>query len=211
MKEFLKLLFVGIASFTVAFILFTLIWTTLNISNEIAMPVIFLPLWITAWSAFSRILKLKLAPSSFSDKKSEAERIAELEKTGVLQREHFRAIRAFAVEEFEDEGSQYFIELEDKRVLFLIGQYLWYSEPFDNSPTYSTPRTFPCTEFEILRHQITKDAWEIHCLGTVIKPECTTPHFTDIDQIPEDGTIISDRSYDEIKMERANPTIAKRR
>ena len=205
MKEFLWLLFWGIASFIASLILTGLICATLNITDGITIGAIFFALWLVIWGVAQRH---NLFPPR--GKESEAKSIAELEKTGVLQRERFRAIRAFAVEEFEDEGSQYFIELEDKRVLFLIGQYLWFCEPFDNSPLYSAPRTFPCTEFEILRHQITKDVWEINCLGTVIEPECTAPHFTDIDQIPEDGTIISDRSYDGIKMERMKLTTKRR-
>ncbi|MGA0525210.1 hypothetical protein ACO2WH_25480, partial [Escherichia coli] len=58
-----------------------------------------------------------------------AERLAELDAKGLLVRQRFQATRAFAVEAFEDEGPQYYIELSDGRVLYLNGQYLYDSEP----------------------------------------------------------------------------------
>ena len=160
--------------------------------------------WVVTWVVIVRLMPQSAAPRPAA--KSEEEQIEDLEKAGRLHREHFRAVRAFEVEESEDEGSQYFIELEDKRVLFLAGQYIYDYEPREEDPPEPpNPRTFPCTEFEVLRYVRdcgTKDGWGINCIGTVIEPECTTPPFTDYAQIPEDGTIISDRSYDEIKMER---------
>ncbi|MCL1888067.1 MAG: hypothetical protein FWF96_04265 [Kiritimatiellaeota bacterium] len=127
----------------------------------------------------------------------------------MLQRERFRAVRAFQVEEFEDEGSQYFIELEDGRVLFLVGQYMdghGPCEAWGNAP--ATPRAFPCVEFEVLRHRVEKYALDVACHGAVLEPECVAPSFGDNDDFPpEDGTLISDRSYDEIKTERLKPKI----
>src|SRR5262245_25020318 len=51
--------------------------------------------------------------------------IRELEQKGLLVSTSYRARRAFQVEEYEDEGSHYFIELEDAAVLHLCGQYLY--------------------------------------------------------------------------------------
>lgn len=61
--------------------------------------------------------------------------------------EAYRVKRAFQVEEFEDEGSHYYIELDDRRVLFLSGQYLYDYDSED------PPRAFPCTEFVVRRHR----------------------------------------------------------
>ena len=47
--------------------------------------------------------------------------LARLESQGLLLRQRFRANRAFGVDELEDEGSHYVIELEDRSVLFLSG------------------------------------------------------------------------------------------
>ena len=126
--------------------------------------------------------------------------VEELENAGLLQRDHFRVLRAFQVDEFDDEGPHYFIELEDKRVLFLSGQYIMEYEGYIDGDI-NEPRTFPCVEFEILRNRSNKDAMQILCLGAVIEPECLAPPFTPKDKIPQDGEIISDRSYDEIRRE----------
>ena len=57
------------------------------------------------------------------------------------------------MEEFEDEGLHYFIELVDGRVLFLSGQYLYDYEPISDDPESNQPRSFPCTEFTVRRHK----------------------------------------------------------
>src|SRR5512135_2877112 len=51
-------------------------------------------------------------------RRSLAEQIADLDARGLLVRQSFRALRAFAVEEFEDEGPHYYIELADGNVLY---------------------------------------------------------------------------------------------
>jgi len=129
-----------------------------------------------------------------------------LRKAGLLSHERYRAVRAFMVEELEfDEGSKYFIELKDRRVLFLCGQYLWDYEPLDDGDS-SVPRRFPCAEFEVVRHPSTREGLDIVCHGAVIEPECTAPPFTEAEfksgKVPQDGDIIADRSYDTIKAER---------
>src|SRR5262249_8078638 len=66
--------------------------------------------------------------------KSQSDYIQELERKDLLVPTSYRARRAFQVEEFEDEGSHYFIELEDGRVLSLSGHYLYKYEPIDDDP-----------------------------------------------------------------------------
>ena len=133
------------------------------------------------------------------------EQSADLDHHGLLSRESFRAIRAFAVEEFEDEGPHYYIELEDRRVLYLNGQYLYDFEPISDEPDLNQCRSFPCTEFQVLRHKQEGFVIDIECQGEVIEPELTTPHYTKADWkhgVPSDGDIISDRTYEEIKLAR---------
>jgi hypothetical protein len=129
--------------------------------------------------------------------------IEEMEKQGLLIHEKFEARRAFQVEEFEDEGCQYFVELKNGSVLFLCGQYLYDHEPMGDAPRPKQPRKFPCTEFAVLRDKRDGLIADIVCGGTVIEPEGEAPHFTEADyesgRTPEDGQIISDRSYDQIK------------
>ncbi len=131
---------------------------------------------------------------------------ADLEAQGLLVRQPFQAVRAFAVDEFEDEGPQYFIELVDGRVLYLNGQYLYDYEKITDDPQVSQPRLFPCTEFEILRHKVAGYVVHIQCAGTVLEPEFTAAPFAGDDSpynVPEDGEIITDRSYEALKQERA--------
>ncbi|HEX4351085.1 MAG TPA: hypothetical protein VH251_11890 [Verrucomicrobiae bacterium] len=124
--------------------------------------------------------------------------LEEMEKLGLLAHEGYQAKRAFQVEEVEDEGVQYFIELRNGTVLFLCGQYLYDYEPADGDARTKQPRKFPCTEFSVLRHK--QHGWivDIEPGGTVLEPECEAPPFGG-EEPPADGDIISDRSYDEIK------------
>jgi hypothetical protein len=137
-----------------------------------------------------------------------AARIRKLEEDGLLISQSFRARRAFKVDEFEDEGPSYFIELEDSSVLFLNGQYLWDYEP--RATAFSTPRSraFPSTEFSVRRHKESGYAVDILCQGDVIEPEAVAPWFDEEDYnnhlIPPDGTILRDQTYEQIKKQRLN-------
>jgi hypothetical protein len=132
---------------------------------------------------------------------SDASFLAELEQNGLLSSERFFANRAFQVEEFEDEGSHYFIELQDSRVLYLSGQYLYDYEPLDDPPETQV-RSFPTTEFIIRRHKIEGHVIDIIPLGSVIEPEFKAPHFAKQDfkkgLIPEDGQIFTDISFEQL-------------
>ena len=120
-------------------------------------------------------------------------------------RQSFRALRAFAVEEFEDEGPHYYIELASGNTLYLNGQYLYDVEPIFDDPEMNQPRLFPCTEFEILRHKNAGYVLDIVRNGEVFEPELTARPYNKADWkrgIPEDGEIIKDRTYEDIKHER---------
>jgi hypothetical protein len=129
-----------------------------------------------------------------------AVRIRKLEEDGLLVLQSFRARRAFQVDEFEDEGSHYYVELEDGVVLFLTGQYLY------NYAPRAGRRTFPCSKFTVRRHKEKGFAVDILCQGEVIEPEVQAPWFDEEDYrkrlIPEDGTLLRDKTYDQIKRER---------
>jgi hypothetical protein len=138
--------------------------------------------------------------------KSFEEQIADLESQGLLVSETFQATRAFQVEEFEDEGSHYFIELADGTVLYLNGQYLYDYEQITDEPALNRSRRFPCSRFTVRRHKTAGYVVEIACAGDVLQPECEAPPFDKNDAkrglIPEDGQIIRDRSYEQVKRER---------
>jgi hypothetical protein len=136
-----------------------------------------------------------------------AARIRKLEDDGLLILQSYQARRAFQVDEFEDEGSSYFIEVEDLSVLFLTGQYLYEYEPLAKSRnSQARPRRFPSTEFIVRRHKENGYAVDILCRGAVLDPEVLSPSFDDSDfennLIPKDGAIIREKTYDQIKRDR---------
>ena len=134
------------------------------------------------------------------------EYVAELQEKDMLISEPFTAKRAFQVEEFEDEGSHYYIELADGAVLYLNGQYLYDYEEITDDPEYNQPRRFPCTQFTIRRHKTEGYVVDIICGGDVLHPEIVALSFEESDMkrglIPEDGQIFRDRSYEQLKHER---------
>jgi hypothetical protein len=75
-----------------------------------------------------------------------------LENQGLVTAEEFKVRRALQVEEFEDEGSHFFLELNDGNVLFLSGQYLYDYAPVDDIDP-EQGRLFPCSEFTVKRHK----------------------------------------------------------
>ena len=106
--------------------------------------------------------------------------------------ESFDARRAFGVEPDGDEGPSYFIELTDRRVLFVSGRYL------------QTARPFPCTSFAIRRHR--GRVVELTCRGDVLEAEAMTLPFTRSERkqkkVPKDGDVITGKPFDAIKSER---------
>jgi len=126
-------------------------------------------------------------------KMSPAQIIKDLESKNFLDRESYKATRSFSVEETEDEGSHYFIELNDGRVLYLTGQYLYDFEPV-NDDDLSQPRSFPNTDFTILRHKTERYVLDISCVGSVLEPEFMAPTFDHkllkSMNFPQDGDMI---------------------
>jgi hypothetical protein len=122
-----------------------------------------------------------------------------LDEQGLLVAKQFRAVRALeVVDEFEDEGLSYLLELESGGVLFLSGQYLYgYDARTDRA------RAFPSTEFTLRVHKEKGHVVDIVCGGTLLEPELVATPFHDVDlkdgKAPEDGEIIRDRTFDEIK------------
>lgn len=141
----------------------------------------------------------------FGSSLSLEQRIRNLDAAGLIVRQTFTALRCFAVEELEDEGLHYYLELEDGRVLFLSGQYLYDYQEITDDPELNQSASFPCERFDILRHKTEAYVVSIECHGKVLVPECVAPRFSKHDfqkGIPDDGDIITDKSYEQIKAER---------
>jgi hypothetical protein len=165
-----------------------------------------LPIWAVGGLLALCLLGLAvIALWLFSPKLPEAaapdaeETIRRLDAQRLLDTREFLATRAFGVDEFEDEGLHYYVELDDKRVLFLSGQYLYEYEP---DPKSDRPRAFPCTEFTIRRHKREGYVVSMECRGQVLEPEVVTAPFRTMDwedEIPRDGDVIEETPYEQLK------------
>jgi len=104
---------------------------------------------------------------------------------GVAEVRTFRARECYRVEELEDEGSSYYLHLEDGPVLFLSGQYLY--EPEDK-------KEFPCTEFDIVRGPRSRVLLGVVCRGSYLPPIKRLRAFSVAElrdgQAPEDGEMV---------------------
>jgi len=126
--------------------------------------------------------------------------VKDLEENGLLVSTEFQATRAFQVEEQEDEGLHYFIELADGTVLYLTGQDLYDYEPIEDDLQFNQPRRFPCAEFTLRTHRDEKFVVDIQCRGLVIEPAYVAPCPEGYwEWEPEDGQVITGETYDEIK------------
>jgi hypothetical protein len=161
------------------------------VGHEPWMTIVFVASFVIVGVALALVTRRALSPV-------ENLSLEEMQKLGLLTHEKYEAVRAFQMEEVEDEGVQYFIELKNGDVLFLCGQYLYDYEPAVGRGRTAQSRKFPCAEFSLLRHK--EHGWivDVECGGTVLEPECEAPPFGD-EEPPADGDIISNRSYDEIK------------
>jgi hypothetical protein len=125
----------------------------------------------------------------------------DLEKRQLLVSTTFSADRAFRVDEANEEGPHYFLELEDESILHLSGPYLYDYEPGDGSL-----RHFPCTRFTVRRHSELGHVVDMLCGGLIIEPEAEAPPYTARDfarrLVPKDGEILHTISFDRLLQER---------
>ena len=173
------------------------------------------PVWLLSILMMSLFFGLTIAalilfnsPGGWHRKRQDPEvLVKELQAKNLLAIEKFNAKRAFQVEEFEDEGLHYFVELGDSSVL---GQYLYEYEAFKKGKEVLHPRRFPNTEFAIRRHSLDHYVVDILCNGSVIEPEVVAPSFDPDDfgtqRIPNDGQVIRDRTFEQLKNERLKAT-----
>ena len=163
------------------------------------------PAWLIASPAVVSLLvflaiAMVLFNGSLIGRRLDKDRVRKLEGEGLIVSTAYRARRAFEVEELDEEGLHYFIQLDDRSVLFLSGQYLYNYDSADQH------RTFPFTAFAVRRHRTKGWVVDIVCQGAVLEPELIAPPFDandfGTDAIPKDGQIITDRSYDRLKDER---------
>lgn len=135
--------------------------------------------------------------------RSPEEILEELRSRDLLVSSAFAATRVFQVEEYEDEGLHYFLELENGSVLYLGGQYLYDFGRFEDDPGLAADQLFPATTFRIVRHRDEGYVVDLEPFGSVLPPEETYPPYRPAEYeaglVPEDGDVITSRSYDQLK------------
>lgn len=136
-------------------------------------------------SGFLSILLLNLrTPPPSVQARNKSEEIAELQGHEQLTSTTYHATRALT--RGHSEGPHYYIELTDRRLLYLDGQYL---------QEYSGE--FPCSEFDLLRHRDDGYIVGLRCHGKKIPVQ-----RADSDSYaypPQDGAIITDHTFAELK------------
>lgn len=97
----------------------------------------------------------------------------------------YEAVDAIQVEETEDLGSNYYVRLDDGRVLFLSGQYLYESEE---------AQQFPSTRFTLVRTPHAGFFLDFRVSGSYLRPSTVRPRFTDQEYrtgvVPTDGDLL---------------------
>ena len=115
--------------------------------------------------------------------------------SGVAEVTTYDARQAIKVDEFEDEGIGFYIDIGDDKVLFLQGQYLYEDDE---------EKRFPCTRFTITRTTHSHWVLDMECEGEYLSPVCVNPPFTDKDHkaglAPEDGEIL-EAEFERLKKE----------
>jgi hypothetical protein len=101
---------------------------------------------------------------------------------------------ALRVDEFEDEGSHYYLKLAGGGVLFLSGQWLYEYEVGEDDDGKPTPARFPCRRFTVERAAKSGLFLDMKPLAAPFEPSGTLPPFEDGDHragtVPSDGDVL---------------------
>ncbi|MCS7166823.1 MAG: hypothetical protein RMI91_08810 [Gemmatales bacterium] len=131
----------------------------------------------------------------------------ELELADLLSAVSYHGLRAFGIEDYNDEGPHYFIELQDGSIIYFVGQYLYEYEPIeDDDPEAREPRRFPCTDFTVYRHKEEGYTVDLEVHGKALEPEVIfriKDPFYVLEKLlgrwPEDGDVITDWRYEDLR------------
>lgn len=129
--------------------------------------------------------------------------LEDLEAQGMVETAEYTATRAIMVEEFDDEGLFYLLDIGEGRTLCLMGQALYDFEPLEaERDGEDRSRRFPNTRFSVLRHREQADILDLLCHGEPFEPLQIFPHFTPKDYkqglVAVDEQIIHDFTFDEL-------------
>lgn len=114
---------------------------------------------------------------------------------GVAVCSTFDVVDALRVEEFEDEGSGYYLKLADGRVLFLQGQYLYEYENGEDEEGAPVHARFPADRFTVERTSASGIVLGVTDFGRLIPVSGVLRSFTPEEHeghtVPQDGEILA--------------------
>ena len=116
-------------------------------------------------------------------------------REGTAEVTRYRVVDAIQVEEYEDEGSHYFLLLEDGRVLYESGQHLYELEAL---------RRFPSTIVEIHSTSHVGRLLDVKGVGDYLPPSALLPPFADSVDLPASSIVEVD--FEAIRRGEAFPT-----
>jgi hypothetical protein len=159
----------------------------------------YLNLFAAIFFGFALLRTFRRAPKEIDAKDLEKE----LEQAGLLEAQEFHATRAVMVEEFDDEGLYYLLDLGDGRTLCLNGQFYYDYEPMtEKDDGVTRARAFPNTHFILKRHKVEGYAVTLETLGESFEPVRVFDHFKEDDfnndRVMDDGQIVSSPTFDRI-------------
>jgi hypothetical protein len=97
-----------------------------------------------------------------------------------------RVVKAIEVEEFEDEGMQFYLELEDGRILFIMSQQFYHEEEYHGR--------FPSTEVLVTRLPHADEVIGLEPVGDHLPVSAEWPSFTADDykngRVPQHGALL---------------------
>lgn len=101
------------------------------------------------------------------------------------------------VEQFEDEGVGFLVDLGNGRALFLQGQHL---EPMEKK------RRFPCQAFTVVRSAHSKEFLSLNCTGAHLPSSQTIGPFRPDGKLPDNAEIV-DCDWETLKREGPNQAL----
>ena len=114
-------------------------------------------------------------------------------KVGLAEVHTFEVSEAVAVEEFEDEGTGFYLKIGPRHSLFVVGQYL---------DDLSAERKFPSTLIQFVRSPTARIPLGLTPVGTYLRPAGIRPPFTKEEfkkeLVPSEGDLL-EIDFDSLK------------
>lgn len=127
----------------------------------------------------------------------------QLEK-GRAEKTTYRVTRALCFEDRRTSCMAHFLEIQDRKVMCLYGQYLYEYEPIDDDPEMNQPRRFPTSEFTVVRSLKDDVPLDLkvgsEVIGTKLIQEPDEYRvIADLGFKLEDGEIVENVTFDEVE------------